>query len=201
MVFTNDKHSLNQYQDLQPEKDDISRFISVAKYCCGRTLDVGCGVGALKNYLSKDLSNEYTSLDTDGYVDVRGSAYNLPFKSNSFDTVTILEVLEHLERPIDALGEVARVSNKRVIISIPNPWNINQIASLIAHNSNIYEPNHVNLFGDNEIACLCNRVGLKVQRKECTYIRLPFFQKLIPVKSRFGQWNIYVCKKERINYF
>ncbi len=196
MTDTIDKSSLNQYQDFQPEKDDIYRFLSVAQYCKGRVLDVGCGVGALKKYLHEDLRDGYIGLDTDGLVEARGSVYNLPFKSGSFDTVTMLEVLEHLERPIDALREVTRVSDKWVILSVPNPWNINQIASLIAHNSNIYEPNHVNLFGDNEVACLCGRVGLKVQRKECTYIRLPIFRMLIPVKSRFGQWNIYICKKE-----
>ena len=38
-----------------------------------------------------------------------GSLYNLPYKSNYFDTVIILDVLEHLGKPKAALKEVSRV--------------------------------------------------------------------------------------------
>ncbi|MCK4734787.1 MAG: hypothetical protein KAT65_20200 [Methanophagales archaeon] len=62
-------------------------------------------------------------------------------------------------------------------------------------NHNIMEPNHINLFGDNEIERLCERVGLKIVKKERFYILMPILRKLIPIKSRFGQWNIYVCEK------
>ena len=43
----------------------------------------------------------------------------LDFDGNSFDTVTCLEVLEHLEDPQQALKELVRVSRKRVIITVP----------------------------------------------------------------------------------
>jgi len=190
-----DTQSLNQYQDLKPASDDRERFKIISKYCVGDVLDAGCGSGLLKNYLNKDRINSYIGLDVDGKIDIHGSVYDLPFKNESFDTVTTLEVLEHLEHPIDALKEVVRVSKRRVIISVPNPWNINQIISLITRNHNIMEPNHVNLFGDNEIERLCERVGIKIVKKERFYILTPILRKLIPIKSRFGQWSIYVCEK------
>jgi 2-polyprenyl-3-methyl-5-hydroxy-6-metoxy-1,4-benzoquinol methylase len=190
-----DTQSLKQYQHLKPSSDDVLRFKIISKYCVGDVLDAGCGSGLLKNHLNKDRINSYTGLDVDGKIDIHGSVYDLPFKNESFDTVTILEVLEHLEHPIAALREVVRVSRRRVVISVPNPWNMNQIVSLITRNHNIMEPNHINLFGDNEIGRLCERVGLKIVKKERFYILMPILRKLIPIKSKFGQWNIYVCEK------
>jgi SAM-dependent methyltransferase len=38
-----------------------------------------------------------------------GSAYKVPFPDNSFDLVTMVEVVEHLDRPDDSLAEVRRV--------------------------------------------------------------------------------------------
>lgn len=197
MVKTYDTQSLKQYQDLKPTSDDILRFKIVSKYCFGNILDAGCGSGLLKHYLNEDKVSNYVGLDVDGKIDIHGSVYYLPFKNESFDTVTILEVLEHLEHPMAALKEVVRVSKRRVVVSVPNPWNINQIISLIAHGHNIMEPNHINLFGDNEIERLCERAGLKILKKERFYILMPILRKLIPIKSKFGQWNIYVCEKRR----
>lgn len=197
MTETYDTQSLRQYQDSKPDSDDIERFKIISKYCFGDVLDAGCGSGFLKNYLNKDIINSYIGLDIDGKIDIHGSVYDLPFKNESFDIVTILEVLEHLEHPIAVLKEVVRVSKMRVIISVPNPWNINQIISLITRNHNIMEPNHINLFGDNEIERLCGRVGLRIAKKERFNIFVPLLRRLIPIKSRFGLWNIYVCEKRR----
>jgi ubiquinone/menaquinone biosynthesis C-methylase UbiE len=44
----------------------------------------------------------------------------LPFKDNCFDIVHASHVLEHIETPLDALGELKRVSKKLVIIKVPN---------------------------------------------------------------------------------
>lgn len=190
-----DKQSLHQYQMSEPETGDILRFKIIAGYCKGDVLDVGCGRGDLRQYLTKLDIKSYLSLDTNGKVSVCGSIYNLPFKGNSFDTIVMSEVLEHLEYPADALMELARVSRDRVIITVPNPWNINQILSLIVHNHNLIEPNHIALFGDNEIERLCKRANLKIALKERSYLPIVHTKRYLPIKSRFGAWNIYVCNK------
>lgn len=48
-----------------------------------------------------------------------GSAYDLQFDDGSFDCVCALEVLEHLERPQDALAEMARVAERALLLSVP----------------------------------------------------------------------------------
>ena len=53
----------------------------------------------------------------------RESVYELPYGDAEFDLVLCLEVLEHLERPRDAIAELARVSAGSVVISVPHePW-------------------------------------------------------------------------------
>ena len=52
---------------------------------------------------------------------VHGDACGMPFAADSFDTVTSLHVLEHLEtRPaMQALQEMCRVARRRVIVAVP----------------------------------------------------------------------------------
>jgi len=190
-----DEKSLKQYQSRAPEKGDKIRYQTIATFCEGTILDVGCGTGDLSRYLNPAVVMEYVGMDTDGIVDVHGSIYHLPFKDRSFDTVIISEVLEHLEQPANALRELARVSKKRIIITVPNPWNLKQILSLVFRNHNIMEPNHINLFGDNEIERLCERAGLSVEKIERFFISLPHISYYIPIRSRFGEWNCYLCMK------
>lgn len=190
-----DKHSLHQYHASESKNGDILRFKIIAAYCKGNVLDVGCGRGDLRDYLTKVDINSYLGLDTNGAVSLYGSIYALPFKENSFDTIVMSEVLEHLEHPADALRELVRVSRDRVIITVPNPWNINQILSVIVHNHNLIEPDHITLFGDNEIERLCKRVNLKIALKERSNLPIIHTKRYLPIKSRFGAWNIYVCTK------
>lgn len=50
----------------------------------------------------------------------QGSIYQLPYRDNSFELVLCTEVLEHIDRPSAGLEEVIRVSQKYIILSIPN---------------------------------------------------------------------------------
>lgn len=96
-------------------------------------LDVGCGEGFTlsrfkNNGIGKKLEGiEYLQdaidLGKKTYPDIKitkGSIYELPYKDNSFDLVLCTEVLEHLEDPARGLRELARVSKKYLVISVPN---------------------------------------------------------------------------------
>jgi SAM-dependent methyltransferase len=84
-----------------------------------RVLDVGCAEGATLHHLGEpaqaigvDLFEEKLAFARErvaGCRFVQGSAYALPFGAGSFDHALVRDVLHHLEDPVRALLEIARV--------------------------------------------------------------------------------------------
>lgn len=90
-----------------------------------KVLDVGCGGGYLTNFLAKkghlvsgvDLSEQSLIIakknDTTTSVDYhRASAYELPFADATFDAVSAMDLLEHVEQPAQVVKEASRVLKK-----------------------------------------------------------------------------------------
>ena len=77
---------------------------------------------------------------------LQGDAQNLPFRDGSFETVSMVEVLEHLENPEKALGEAARVAKRGVIVTVPNLDPLPECAwyNLIMHH--FFESSHLHFF-------------------------------------------------------
>lgn len=171
-------------------RGDYLRLKMVADLCVGSVLDVGCGSGKLKDYLLKDCIYNGIDILPSGHG-TYGSAYKLNYSNREFNTVTLLEVLEHLEHPLDALIEIRRVAKDKLILSVPNPFNLDQIASVIHNKTNIENPNHITLFGDNEIRNLCFGAGFTFVRPIRFYTKIPGLNWLSPIKSCFGEWSIY----------
>ncbi|HEV2226870.1 MAG TPA: methyltransferase domain-containing protein [Nitrososphaerales archaeon] len=102
-----------------------------------RLLDVGVGDGYTIRLVKPegpvfgiDIDPSMEELATAKGVDFRsGSAYRIPFPDATFDVVTCVEVVEHLERPGEALEELKRVLKLggSVVLTTPVPkvsWRI-----------------------------------------------------------------------------
>jgi|AntRauTorcE11897_2_1112592.scaffolds.fasta_scaffold00876_14 2-polyprenyl-3-methyl-5-hydroxy-6-metoxy-1,4-benzoquinol methylase len=104
-----------------------------------KVLDIGCGDGYLLHRVGTAYPDaELYGIDTeehaiklaDDYLDEyrhnstlsQGSAYELPFGAEKFDTVLMTEVIEHLEDPELALSEANRVlrNGGTFLVTTPN---------------------------------------------------------------------------------
>lgn len=89
------------------------RFNMVAKECCGRVLDVGCGEHSLfiKNYIGDESGVGIDVYAYDGVENIVEDLTNLPFGDESFDTVTLVAVGGHIPKQdrVTEFMEFARV--------------------------------------------------------------------------------------------
>ena len=72
----------------------------------GRVLDIGGGTAHIKDVRSDIVSTDILLFPG---IDVVADAHRLPFPDESFMGVVMLDVLHHLERPIEFLREASRV--------------------------------------------------------------------------------------------
>lgn len=95
-----------------------------------KILDIGCGGGFNLNILQKfgriqgiDIEPKSVSYSKKRGFEIKlvKNNYKLPFEKNSFDFITCLDVLEHIEDDERYLREILRIlrPNGRVIIFVP----------------------------------------------------------------------------------
>jgi ubiquinone/menaquinone biosynthesis C-methylase UbiE len=144
-------------------------------------LDVGCGEGVVTERIAAstgartvgvdlgtdDLQDEWRRREGDRLSFRPASAYDLPFDDGSFDLVCALEVLEHLERPRDALAELARVSRRALLVSVPREplWRISHLLALQDVRSLGNTPGHVNHWSKQSFVRLLARHGEVIERR------------------------------------
>jgi len=99
-------------------------------------MDFGCGEGYVLHYLSKNIDfgnkkilgidysesaiNSARELNKNFDFLIENEKYLDSVSDNSFDVVICFEVLEHLEEPQTVLKKLYNVSNKYLIVSVPN---------------------------------------------------------------------------------
>ncbi len=103
----------------------VARWL--AQSATGRVLDIGCADRWVEPHLSSDC--HYIGLDypvTGQHMygsrpDIFADASAIPLADESVDTVIILEVMEHLRRPSEALQEIARILRPQgtLLLSMP----------------------------------------------------------------------------------
>lgn len=114
-----------------PSVDAVSEeiFAFVNQNVGESILDVGCGLGPYVERLTKvgrtcigvDLDPEAVARARELGRDVhRMSAYSLAFRDASFDSVIMIETLEHLADYEQALAEAARVARRTIVVTVPD---------------------------------------------------------------------------------
>jgi 2-polyprenyl-3-methyl-5-hydroxy-6-metoxy-1,4-benzoquinol methylase len=124
------RDSRSWYLDVDPMSQvDHALVDFVHEHGGHRLLDLGCGTGGYAKVLA-ERGHEVLALDVNpDYVrvarelGVQADVYDggaLPLADGAVDSVVLLEVLEHLERPAELLAEARRVASLNVLASTPN---------------------------------------------------------------------------------
>jgi len=144
----------------------------IREYAGRRILDIGCGIGAYmkrRNSLGYECEGIETNQDfvsacrNDGLKVQLMGAHELQFPPNSFDTVMMIEVLEHLPEPIVALREAFRVATKNVLISVPNIDVLPIMSKYQIVPWHILEGTHVNCFTPKILESVMKTFTAKVE--------------------------------------
>ena len=139
-------------------------------------LDVGCGEGIVTERLARclapakvlgvdadegHLKEEWQARSAPNLSFTTGSAYDLPFENGSFDLVCCIEVLEHLERPRDALSEMSRVAGRALLLSVPNEpgWRISHLIAGRNVRALGNTPGHINHWSKRAFVRLTSQFG------------------------------------------
>jgi len=97
----------------QPHRILLHKQIKKYSYFIkGKVLDVGAG--SYSRYIDVFNCKEYIKMDIrpGKNVDIVGMAEDIPFESETFDSVICTQVLEHLAEPSKAISEIYRVLKK-----------------------------------------------------------------------------------------
>lgn len=162
-----------------------------------RLLDVGCGSGYLAKLLKARvpglvihgvdisqvaLERARNQLDHVWQVDLDRA--DLPVPSEHYDTVTCIEVLEHLYDPDHALREIARVlpPGGRTVITVPNlaywRYRLELVWGRVPQPAT--DPRHLHQFDYRLLAEVLTRSGLQLTGMTGHGVRLPWLARRHP---------------------
>jgi ubiquinone/menaquinone biosynthesis C-methylase UbiE len=163
-------------------------------------VDLGCGEGITLEKISRiypekscigiDYLLENLFICRSRRLDVSGGdIYQLPIKNDSIDCILFFEVIEHLDDPEKALGEIWRVLKPRgkLIILFPNDfmYKIARITTFKIKEA-MYDPGHIKQWTPGVARKMARRNGFKVIRQRS----IPFI--IWPISLN----HLMVCEKE-----
>jgi SAM-dependent methyltransferase len=162
----------------------LKEIIAPMKNDRPRILDVGCGTGANLELLSKFGEAEGVDVSIDalefckqrGLSSVRkGEAEKLPYADDSFDLVTALDVVEHLDDDVAGLKEMQRVLRPggHALLFVPAFMFLWGVQDDISH--------HRRRYTSRQLRSAVTAAGLKVER--ITYANMSFFFPILIVRT------------------
>ncbi len=165
-----------------------------------RILDVGCGTGANLLMLSKFGDAEGVDVSEDalafcherGLEQVKlGAAEALPYEDGTFDLVTALDVVEHLDDDLAGLREMRRVLRPggRVLLFVPTFMFLWGLQDDVSHHRRRYRM--------PELRRVLEQAGFEVERT--TYANITFFMPILAMRKLMRLTGIKAESENNIN--
>ncbi|MFH0845169.1 MAG: class I SAM-dependent methyltransferase [Pseudomonadota bacterium] len=169
-----------------------------------RVLDIGCGQGNHLLFLNR-LGLDVTGVDASPYMISRarerlgnrcslkiGRAEDLPFDDNEFDLVVLINTLEFIDDPFQALREAGRVARGRIFIGAMNSLSWNCLSCRVQGFFQTSLFNHVRFYNLWELKSYVKKVFGQIPLSWCCSQPWP------PFIERTGdllreRWNLRDC--------
>lgn len=157
-IYIDTKTQFLQFAEI--EQGVFSPFISFCQQHAGkRILDFGCATGGYCLELKKlgfecvgiDINEEYIKIAQQKGVEAHLIKDRLPFNDNSFDTVIMFEILEHVQDPDRILKEAKRVAKKNILITVPNCEGFEKLGSYGLTYNHFLAMDHINFFTKKDL--------------------------------------------------
>ncbi len=162
-----------------------------------RLLDVGCGIGRLVAHARNfdmlaygiDVSQECIDRACQMWNPRWFCQFNgedLPYLDHSFDIVTMLAVLAHVEKPVRLLMEIRRVlaPRGRLVIATPNIWFDRLMAPKNWITGYKTDPTIRRTYSAATLRQLLEALGFRVTVVEYEGERVHWFGRLLPNSTR-----------------
>lgn len=165
-----------------------------------RILDVGCGTGANLTMLSQFGDAEGVDISPDalafcrerGLKNVRqGAAEALPYEDGTFDLVTALDVVEHLDDDLGGLREMRRVLRPggHVLLFVPTFMFLWGVQDEVSHHRRRYRM--------SELSRVVREAGFEIERT--TYANITFFAPILFVRRLMRLTGVRAETENNIN--
>ncbi len=181
--FFNKYESKNPFVMYMVKKffEDITAILLPVKTEIQSAFEIGCGEGYVANHIyhmgipitGADLSSRIIEIANKKYPDIRFSVlsiYDLKVLQGRYDLVIANEVFEHLSNPDSAIEEVKKITNKYILISVPNEpyFRIANICRLKYLKKAGNTPGHINHWSKNQLKKFLVSKGLKIKSIKCS---------------------------------
>ena len=155
-------------------------FVRFAQRHAGSSiLDLGCGFGAYGGALMGnglkcigcDINFDYLRTAVGQGLPVVNVDSVLPFRDRAFDSVLMLEVLEHVPNMEKILSEAFRIARKNVLITVPNSEDVELMRTNDVTYAHMLSSDHLHFFDPLSFENLLRRYSpqVSIERSDPIY--------------------------------
>lgn len=177
----------------------LQKILNKLKYK-NKLLDIGCGNGSLTKVLSKNFKSTF-AIDTSKsaiYFAKKNNLkkvtfkvgtlqlHNKKFTRSTFDTITAIEVIEHVYSPDQFLKDIKRIMNNKTNLIISTPFHgyfKNLLISILGkfddHFNPLWEHGHIKFWSINTFMQLLSRNGFEIKEIYFSGRFYPFSKSMI----------------------
>lgn len=172
--------------------NSMQRFFEKLSVKPSKILDVGCASGSLTSQIANffpsaesfgvDSYKEAVSFGQKSYPNIKfkyADAHKLPFKTGSFDLITCIETLEHLENPKGAISEMHRCLKKGGHLLIGQDTD-NLLFKMIwiiwtKRQGKVWHNSHLHPYSPNRLGKLIQECGFRIIKKKFSHLGMEIF--------------------------